>query len=162
REELPDGKEGLVVCRWADDALPLRYFVESPKIPESLAGEWAERRPEDYVTAVDEAFALWQRAIGGYSRFTRVETAAEGQGTLHLAAEIEEVEEGQVLGVVHGEAERCTITKSGPTPDQVQIRFEPHDASVFIADSMGLLTPRQVRAVALHEIGHVLGVSGQH
>jgi hypothetical protein len=27
---------------------------------------------------------------------------------------------------------------------------------------VGLLTPRQVRAVALHEIGHLLGVSGQH
>ncbi|HTO05607.1 MAG TPA: matrixin family metalloprotease [Myxococcota bacterium] len=162
RELLPDGKEGLVVCRWADDALPLRYFVEPPVIPESLAGEWAERRPEDYVTAVDEAFALWQRALGGPARFQSVASRKEAQVTIHLAAEVEEVEEGQVLGVVHGEAERCTVTKAGPGADQVQIRFAPHDASVFIADSVGLLTPRQVRAVALHEIGHVLGVSGQH
>jgi hypothetical protein len=162
REGLPDGKEGLVVCRWADDALPLRYFVESPVIPESLAGEWGERRPEDYVAAVDDAFSLWQRAIGGSARFTRVESAREAQVVIHLAAEIQQIDEGQVLGVVHGEAERCKVTKAGPTPDQVQIRFAPHDASVFIADSMGLLTPRQVRAVALHEIGHVLGVSGQH
>jgi hypothetical protein len=67
-----------------------------------------------------------------------------------------------VLGVVHGEAERCNVKGPGPTPDRVEIAFAPHDASVFIADPMGLLTPRQVRAVALHEIGHLLGVSGQH
>jgi len=162
RESLPDGSEGLVVCRWGDDALPLHYFVESPVIPESLATDWGERRAEDYVTAVDEAFALWQRAIGGPSRFARVESAKEAQVTIHLAAEVEEVDEGQVLGVVHGEANRCTVEKAGPAPDTVKIEFAPHDASVFIADAMGLLTPRQVRAVALHEIGHVLGVSGQH
>jgi hypothetical protein len=33
---------------------------------------------------------------------------------------------------------------------------------LYVADEVGLLTPRQVRAVALHEIGHLLGVSGQH
>jgi hypothetical protein len=114
------------------------------------------------VTAVDEAFAMWQRAIGGANRFARAERASDAQLTIHLAAEIEEVPQGQVLGVVHGEADRCSVKRDGPTPDRVEISFAPHDASVFIADSMGLLTPRQVRAVALHEIGHLLGVSGQH
>lgn len=162
REVLPDGSEGLVACRWADADLPLRYFVEPPVIPDALASEWSERRPEDYVAAVDDAFALWQRAIGGVSRFERVEKADDARVTIHLAAEIQEVDEGQVLGVVHGEANRCSVKKSGPTPDQVLIEFAPKEASVFIADSMGLLTPRQVRAVALHEVGHLLGVSGQH
>ncbi len=162
REELPDGSEALVACRWADDALPLHYFVESPVIPEALAGEWSTRSPEDYVTAVDEAFALWQRAIGGPQRFTRAARASEAQLTIHLLAEIEEVDQGQVLGVVHGEADRCNVKHAGLTPDRVEIAFAPRDASVFIADPMGLLTPRQVRAVALHEIGHLLGVSGQH
>ena len=162
REELPDGGEALVACRWADEALPLRYFVESPVIPEALAGEWSTRSPEDYVNAVDEAFALWQRAIGGPARFARAASAREAQLTIHLQAEIEEIEQGQVLGVVHGEADRCSVKRSGPTPDRVEIEFAPRDALVFIADPMGLLTPRQVRAVALHEIGHLLGVSGQH
>ena len=161
-EKLPDGSEGLVVCRWADAALPLRYFVERPAIPESLASELGERRPDDYVTAVDEAFALWQRALGGANHFARVEEPKQAQVTIHLATEIQEMDEGQVLGVVHGESERCRVTRAGPTPDQVEIQFEPHEAQVFIADAVGLLTPRQVRAVALHEIGHLLGVSGQH
>ncbi|HKC50383.1 MAG TPA: matrixin family metalloprotease, partial [Myxococcota bacterium] len=162
RKELPDGGEALVACRWADDALPLRYFVESPVIPEALAGEWSTRSALDYVTAVDEAFALWQRAIGGAQRFARAASPGEAQLTIHLRAEIEEVPQGQVLGVVHGEADRCSVKRAGPTPDRVEIAFAPHDASVFIADPLGLLTPRQVRAVALHEIGHLLGVSGQH
>ncbi len=161
REELPGGGEALVVCRWADDALPLRYFVESPVIPESLAGEWSARRPDDYVTAVDEAFALWQRAIGGQERFARAASAGEARVIIHLRADVEEVAQGQVLGVVSGEADRCSV-KRAVSADQVEIAFAPHDATVFIADSLGLLTPRTVRAVALHEIGHVLGVSGQH
>ncbi|MFI5314714.1 MAG: matrixin family metalloprotease [Myxococcota bacterium] len=162
REGLPDGAQILVACRWPDESLPLRYFVESPAIPEALASEWETRRPDDYVSAVDDAFALWQKAIGGTQRFARVASAAEAQVTIHLQAEIQEIEEGQVLGVVHGEADRCTVKRAGPSPDRVEISFAPHDASVFIADPMGLLTPRQVRAVALHEIGHLLGVSGQH
>ena len=162
REELPDGGEALVVCRWADAALPLHYFVESPEIPESLAGEWNIRSAEDYVTAVDEAFALWQRALGGPQRFARAANAGEAQLVIHLRAEVERMEKGQVLGVVHGEADRCSVTRAGPTADTVVIAFAPHDASVFIADDVGLLTPRQVRAVALHEIGHLLGMSGQH
>jgi hypothetical protein len=162
REELPGGAEVLVACRWPDESLPLRYFVESPVIPDALAGEWSSRRPQDYVAAVDDAFALWQKAIGGPPRFARAPSAAEAQVTIHLLAEIEQIEEGQVLGVVHGEADRCSVKRAGATPDRVEIAFAPRDASVFIADSLGLLTPRQVRAVALHEIGHLLGVSGQH
>jgi predicted Zn-dependent protease len=162
REELPDGTQVLVTCRWPDESLPLHYFVESPTIPETLAGEWSLRSPEDYVAAVDDAFALWQKAIGGPARFVRVSSTDEAQVTIHLLAEIEQIEQGQVLGVVHGEADRCSVKKAGATPDRVEISFAPRDASVFIADPMGLLTPRQVRGVALHEIGHLLGVSGQH
>jgi len=162
REELPDGSEALVLCRWTDAALPLHYFVESPTIPDALAGEWNMRSAEDYVTAVDEAFALWQRAIGGPQRFARAASAGDAQLVIRLQAEVERIPQGQVLGVVHGEADRCSVTRAGPTADQVEIAFAPHDAEVFIADEVGLLTPRQVRAVALHEIGHLLGVSGQH
>jgi hypothetical protein len=131
-------------------------------IPEELAGEWSNRSPEDYVTAVDEAFALWQRALGEPQRFTRAASAREAQLVIHLLAEVRQVGEGQLLGVVRGEEDRCHVKEAGSTPDRVEIAFAPHDASVFIADPIGLLTPRQVRAVALHEIGHLLGVSGQH
>jgi predicted Zn-dependent protease len=161
-ETGPGGKQLLVACRWPDSAFPLRYFVRAPEIPESLAGESDTRKPGDYVAAIDEAFAAWARAIGGAVKFERTENEADAVMHIELRAEIQEVEVGQVLGVVHGEADRCTVTRAGSAADRVEIAFAPHEASVYIADPMGLLTPRQVRAVALHEIGHLLGVSGQH
>jgi hypothetical protein len=163
REQAPGG-EILVACRWPDEAFPLRYFVAAPEIPEALAGETGQRSPADYVAAVEQAFASWQKAIGPPVRFERTENAVEAALTVQLLVKIEEIPEvqGQVLGVVHGEADRCSVKGSGATPDRVEIQFAPREATLYIADPMGLLTPRQVRAVALHEIGHLLGVSGQH
>jgi hypothetical protein len=162
--EVAAGEEVLVACRWPDAAFPLRYFVAAPDIPEELAGETVQRRPADYVAAVDDAFAAWQKAIGGPVRFERTEDPDDAALAVHLTVKIEDVPEaaGQVLGVVRGEADRCSVTSADATPDRVEIQFAPKEATLFIADSMGLLTPRQVRAVALHEIGHLLGVSGQH
>ena len=163
REPLPgpEPSEVLVACRWPDSAFPLPYYVEAPAIPEALA-ESGARSSADYVAAVDEAFDQWAKAIGRPVRFKRVDSAAEAQLTVKLLAEIQEIDQGQVLGVVHGEADRCSVRALGPTHDRVEIAFAPHEASVFVVDHDGLLTPRQIRAVALHEIGHLLGVSGQH
>ena len=161
-ESLPDGAEALVACRWPDAAFPLHYFVRPPEIPEALEGEGSGRGPADYVSAVDEAFAAWQKAIGRPVRFERVDRPEDANVQIRLVAQAQLVEEGAVLGVVRGESERCRVTAEGPTPDRVEIHFAPSEATLFIADSVGLLTQRQVRAVALHEIGHLLGVSGQH
>jgi predicted Zn-dependent protease len=164
RETVPGAGQSdvLVACRWPDAAFPLPVYVAPPAIPESVAGEFPAHTPADYVAAVDEAFELWAKAIGRPVRFKRVDSAADAQITVKLLAEIQEIDKGQVLGVVHAEADRCTVKAPGATHDRVEIGFAPHEASVFVVDRDGLLTPRQVRAVALHEIGHLLGVSGQH
>jgi predicted Zn-dependent protease len=161
-ETLPDGALALVACRWPDAAFPLRYFVRSPEIPEALEGDAPFRTPADYESAVDEAFAAWQKVIGRPVRFERALRLEDAQVEVRLEARVQEVEEGAVLGVVTGESERCRVIAAGATRDRVEIAFAPRAATLFIADSVGLLTPRQVRAVALHEIGHLLGVSGQH
>lgn len=162
-EALPDGAQGLVACRFADAAFPLRYFVVPPEMPASLDGDDDNGRgPADYVSAVDEAFAAWQKAIGRPVRFERVERREDASVAIRLVAQLQEVEEGAVLGVVRGEADRCRVIAAGSTPDRVEIEFAPNEATLYIADSVGLLTQRQVRAVALHEIGHLLGVSGRH
>ena len=164
RETVPGagGGEVLVACRWPDSAFPLPYTVVAPQIPDSLAGDSGSRGPADYVAAVDEAFDQWAKAIGRPVRFKRVDSPAAAQITVRLSTEIQEIEQGQVLGVVHGEDDRCSVKAAGATHDRVEIAFAPHEAQVFVVDSEGLLTPRQVRAVTLHEIGHLLGVSGQH
>ncbi len=162
REPLPGGGVALVACRWPDAAFPLRYFVVPPRFPEPSEDEDRRRDPADYVRAVDEAFASWQRAIGPPVHFERVDRREDAAIEIALEARVQEVDEGAVLGVVRGESSRCHVEALGPTPDRVEIRFAPSEATIFIADSMGWLTQRQVRAVALHEIGHLLGVSGQH
>ena len=154
--------EGLVACRFRDDAFPLRYFVRPPEIPAALERDDNGRAPADYVRAVEEAFEAWQKAIGRPVRFERVERREDAAVEVRLVAQVQEVEEGAVLGVVRGEAERCRVIGAGPTPDRVEIEFAPSEATLYVADSVGLLTQRQVRAVALHEIGHLLGVSGRH
>jgi len=161
-EQLPDGAQGLVACRFADAAFPLRYFVLPPEIPEALQNEDNGRGPADYVRAVDEAFAAWQKAIGRPVRFERALRREDARVEIRLVAQVQEVDEGAVLGVVRGESERCRVTSAGATPDRVAIAFAPSEATLYIADSVGLLTQRQVRAVALHEIGHLLGISGRH
>lgn len=162
RESLPDGEEALIACRFSDAAFPLRYFVVPPVIAKPEDDEESSRSPDDYVNAVDEAFAAWQRAIGPPVSFERVELREDAAVVLQLVARLQEVEEGAVLGVVSGESGRCRVEALGPTADRVEISFAPSEATLFIADAVGLLTQRQVRAVALHEIGHLLGVSGQH
>jgi len=161
-EELPDGEEALVACRWPDTTFPLRYFVRPPEIPAALTDEESLRGPADYVAAVDEAFAAWEKAIGRPVRFRHVDRPEDAQVEIRLVAQVQAVEEGDVLGVVRGESGRCRVEAAGATLDRVEISFAPREATLFIADSVGLLTQRQVRAVALHEIGHLLGVSGQH
>ena len=71
RERLPDGSEALVACRWPDSAFPLRYFAPAPELPDVADGEERIRPASDYVAAVDDAFAVWQRAIGPPLRFER-------------------------------------------------------------------------------------------
>jgi predicted Zn-dependent protease len=161
-ETLPEDGLALVACRWPDSAFPLRFFVLPPAIPEGLASEWSRRRPEDYEQAVEEAFAAWEKAVGRPVRFRRVGAKEEADVEIQLRAEVQAAEVGQVLGVVRGEEGRCRVTGPGSTHDGVEIAFAPRMATLYVADDVGLLTPRQVRAVALHEIGHLLGISGQH
>ncbi|MCP4004784.1 MAG: matrixin family metalloprotease [bacterium] len=161
-ESLPLGGRGYVVCRWPDDAFPLRYYVESPIIREELQDEFRPRDPGEFVAAVERAFDIWQKAIGRPVRFQRVHERKDARLVVHMQADKNERAEGFVLGVVRDETERCQIQGRGEQPDQVRIEYQVDDAYLYISDSVGLLTPHQVQSIALHEIGHVLGVSGQH
>ena len=162
REMLPGGQAALVLCRWPDRAFPLRYYVHPPRIPSEEQDEFNPRDPQEYVQAVERAFTRWQDAIGRPVRFVRV--SDPDRATLRIHLELQRLQEraGQVLGLVRDESERCRVVSAGPDLDHVKIEFAVHDAYLFIADAFGLLTTGQVHAVALHEIGHILGASGQH
>jgi hypothetical protein len=162
REVLPGGQAALVVCRWPDRAFPLRYHVVPPSIPMEEQDEFNPRDPQEYVVAVRRAFERWGEAIGRPVRFLHVDDPDEATLRVHLDVTMHQEREGQVLGMVRDEAHRCRVLGSGPDLDHVRIEFSVHEAYLYITDSFGLLTPGQVHAIALHEIGHILGASGQH
>ena len=161
-EQLPDGVEALVVCRWPDDAFPLRYHVTAPTIPIAAQDEFNPRAPDEYVAAVHKAFEGWEQAIGRPVRFEAVDDPERAVLQVRLRAESYEADDVRVLGLVHGVGRQCRVVGSGETPERVPIEYGLSEMELYVVDPHGLLTPRQVRAVALHEVGHVLGASGQH
>ena len=162
RERLPEGADALVFCRWPDEAFPLRYSVQPPVIPEDPENEFNPRVPRDYVKAVHRAFRRWEEVIGRPVRFVPVEDPDEADLRVHVEATEHVEAEFRVAGMVRAEAERCRVVGAGSDRDHVRIEFGVEDVYVFLRDPMGLLTPGQIERVILHEIGHVLGASGQH
>jgi hypothetical protein len=162
RVRLPDGATGLVLCRFPDAAFPLAYHVEGPAIPVEMQDEFQPREPGEYARAIEHAFELWREAIGGVVRFERVDAPERAAVRVRLRAELHEAGEGLVGGIAGSGDAPCEIEGAGDAADRVESRWKMHELQLFIADSLGLLTPRQVEHIALHEIGHLLGASGQH
>ncbi|MEE8556468.1 MAG: hypothetical protein V3T14_01125 [Myxococcota bacterium] len=161
RERLSDGTDALVLCRWPHQAFPLRYHVARPVI-QDLEDEFNPRVPEDYVAAVHRAFRKWEEILGRPVRFEPVEDPGAADFRVHLKVVEHVAERVHVVGLVRNEEDRCRVVGPGADRDQVEIEFGVRDVYVFLLDSVGLLTPGQVERVLLHEIGHVLGASGQH
>jgi hypothetical protein len=159
-EKLPGGGRALVMCRWPADAFPLRYYVAPPSIPDALQDEFNPRAPEEYVEAVKRAFQLWERELGRPVRFRPVDDPSQAVLTVHLQAATHPEEEVLVLGMVRNQADRCRVKRPGDAVERVEVEFAVSDVELFIVDPVGLLTPRQVQGIALHEIGHVLGAAG--
>lgn len=168
RERLSRGEDAFVICRWPDAAFPLRYHVVPPTIPDALQNEFHPRDPSEYVDSVHQAFEGWQDAIGRPVRFVPVDDPAEASVTVLIETTPTEegrpraVESATVLGMLPGEEKRCSVTGRGEAAGVVEISYRAPEIWLFVTDAQGLLTPRQVRRVAMHEIGHLLGASGQH
>ncbi len=163
RVRLADGSAALVLCRFPDAAFPLRYAIDGPSIPVGMQDEFQPREPAEYALAVERAFARWSEAIGGAVRFERAAPGERAALRVHLVPELHEAGEGIVGGIAGGAGGApCRVEGPGDAPDRVESAWEMREVELFIADSLGLLTPRQVELIALHEIGHLLGASGQH
>jgi hypothetical protein len=151
--------DALVFCRWSDDDMPLPVYIGTPEIPDEIQDEFDPKDPSAYVAAVEAALAMWQRDLEGLVRFRRVASPEEAKLSLMLIADRGPTPDPglTVLGtaplagscVAHGRVSGALV---------LDVQFSVPRARLYIADEFGLLGADQVQWIALHEIGHALGM----
>jgi predicted Zn-dependent protease len=149
----------LAFCRWPRDAMPLPVYIAPPSIPAALQDEFSPRDPAAYVEAVEAALAIWERELEGLVGFRQVAERERAQLELTLVAREgpEPDPDRKLLGRVRlGKA--CRAHGWAWEGERLAVSFEVPRLHVYLADEHGLLAPEQVHRVALHEIGHALGM----
>lgn len=156
-----EGRATLFVCRWPASAMPLRVSVVLDAIPDALQSEFHPREPDGYREAVRDALEVWERELEGHVRFEGVALGEAADIRVRLRAERAPVPDGekQVLGVAELGG-GCTAEAGGDEAGPLAVRIEPAQIEIFLADAHGLLASDQVHRVALHELGHALGMRG--
>ncbi len=160
--EPNDRGEALVFCRWPDEQMPLTVYIEAPRIPSSLQDEFRPMPPKAYVQAVSRALDAWERELEGLVRFRRVDKPREAVLRLRILGKRapEPTEEIRVLGSTDALITACAPKDWDGPADPVSVSFEVPELVIYVADRAGPLTAHQVEGVALHEIGHALGMRG--
>ncbi len=154
------GRATLFFCRWPAAAMPLRVAVETEAIPDRLQRDFHTRVDDEYEDAIDEALALWERELEGLVGFRRVADGEEADIRVRLRAAAAPLPdpEKQVLGIA-ALAGACRVEGEGDGR-VLSVTFAAPSVEIFLADAHGLPTPDQVHRVALHELGHALGMRG--
>lgn len=152
----------LVFCRWPDERMPLKVYVAPPVIPEELQDEFSPVDPKVFVEAVEGALSSWERELEGVVRFAQVESSDQADLRLLLLGEQAPSPnpEIQVLGKTEALRHACRSRGWDPDENRMRVSFAVSELVVYVADGFGLLTARQVEGIALHEIGHALGMRG--
>ncbi len=158
------GKTGdaLIFCRWPDEKMPLPVYIEAPKIPASLQDEFRPVSPVAYVNAAARALEAWERELEGLVRFRRVKRPRQAALRLRILGERAPEPTAGIRVLGSTDALRVACEPQGPDGDgeRLRVSFAVPELVIYVADRAGPLTAHQVERVALHEIGHALGMRG--
>jgi len=155
------GGERLVLCRFAAEDMPLPVYVRAPRIPDRLQNEFAPKERAAYVAAVGDALAMWERELEGLVRFRRVERARDAKLRLALLPERAPAPDPDLVVLGRAPLARaCRARGAAPDGAILPVEFRVPELKIYLADEFGLLAAEQVESVALHEIGHGLGMRG--
>ena len=150
----------LVFCHWERERFPLPVYVEPPEIPEALQREFSPVAPRAYVAAVEAALDGWERELEGLVRFRRVSRARDAALRVRLLGEVAPAPEPSVSVLGRIRLGRACRVRGPAGEDRIEVEFEAEELRLYVADEHGLLNPDQVERVALHELGHALGMRG--
>ena len=111
----------LVLCRWPNDAMPLRVFIDSPVIPEELQDEFDPVEPERYAEAAEAALQRWEKELEGLVTFRRVDERSDADLELILVAETAPVEaDRRGLGRI-SLSNACRVHGEDPDSDRLVV-----------------------------------------
>jgi predicted Zn-dependent protease len=148
----------LVLCRWSEASMPLKVYLESPVIPAELEDEFDPIEPARFVAAVESALAHWEEELEGLVAFERTGDRAAADLELVLVAE-EAPEESDRRGLGRiSLSHACQSDGEDPDSERLQVHYRVARLLIYLADPHGLLDPHQVESIALHELGHALGM----
>ena len=126
------------LIRWEDDAFPLKVSI-------------SEGEPE-YKDAVRRAFEYWQNATGNFVSFAYIDDADDADIKVNLAGD---------ANTNCGENENCLYVAALTSPKIKGNILEYMDMMIHTSDPSGRnYSTYQIYKVALHEIGHALGMMG--
>jgi hypothetical protein len=156
----PEGGDDLLVfCRWAEEEMPLPVYIHGPAIPDRLQDEFDPVQPAEYVQAVQAALGIWEYELEDRVGFRRV--ADPHDARIEFVLEGRQAPEPDADHAVLGRVSLRTACRAdgwAARGEALEVRFEVPEVRIYVADEHGLLDPEQVQWVALHEIGHALGM----
>jgi predicted Zn-dependent protease len=155
-----DVPKRLIVCRWAHEDLPLQVFIEPPATTDLGEDEMRPAAPEDFVAAVTRALERWEEDLEGLVAFAPVDSPEAADLHIRILGEVAPTPDPgvRVLGSA-ALGDSCEVTGGDPEL-RLDVRFRVSELRLYVADEHGLLLARQVESIALHEIGHALGMRG--